>query len=87
MESSSEFIKKGEIMGLKEWAVSCEWCGAEKGDPCRSERNVIYMNQIHIPRRRLYDLIENRPVLLPPKPRYAKRSSGIRSSAPKVNEE
>ena len=67
-------------MGLREWSVSCEWCGAEKGDACRSERNVIYMSQVHIPRRRLYDLIVNRTELLPPRPRYTKRSSGIRGS-------
>lgn len=73
-------------MPLVEWRVSCEWCGAKIGDPCVDLNGNPYQTRVHIPRSRLWDeteihrLIENRPTLLPPRKRYAKSSSGIRTS-------
>jgi len=44
---------------MKEWEVSCEWCGMTVGEPCVNNINgkvtATYTKYIHIPRARLYD--------------------------------
>ena len=64
-------------MNLKEYAVKCDWCGAQPGEPCKTEDGApVPEGKVHRPRVKLYEdteinrLIASRPInLLPPKPR------------------
>lgn len=44
---------------LKEWGVSCEWCGAEIGKPCvnniTGEITEVYNTEVHNPRIQKYN--------------------------------